>query len=412
METTEMKKRNFGLGPRNGRKGPLTALAALAALGALALGAAPATVDAQVAPELVSLGKKTGVGARAISLGEAFTAVADDYSALYYNAAGMTQLTRSEVAVNLSYNMFQNNVTFDNGSPNERTLESTRLNALNMILTDGGRWALGIGYYSPVSFDDPLYFQARGGQYTYNASGRMDHYRMAIGYMVSEEVRLGLAASAVGGQEELEIQDGTTVRYLEEYTGYNVEPSFLFHVSPQFSIGGSAVVMEQLELVDTYQKKGESPEESVYDIYHPFQAKLGIAFQSGLTQISADWHGDFWSSYTYRSAGEAFAKHDMNYPNKHTFNIGLEQHLDRRGPALRLGYTWENQDDQRPQPNQRDPYRVSAGVGFTPSKKVGLDFAYQYGGSHTVQNSVPDGPQDLVIDAEDHQVMAALKYRW
>ena len=412
METMELKKWNAIPGARNGRNRSSAALAALATIGALMLGAVPDNAEAQVAPELVSLGKKTGVGARAISLGEAFTAVADDYSALYYNAAGMTQLTRSEVAVNLSYNMFQNKVSFDNGTPNKRTLESTRLNALTLILTDGGRWALGIGYYSPVSFDDPLYFQARGGQYIYNASGRMDHYRMAIGYMVNEEVRLGLAASAVGGQEELEIQDGTTVRYLEEYTGYNLEPSFLIHISPQFSVGGSAVVMEQLELVDTYQQKGGSPKESVYDIYHPFQAKLGIAFQSGLTQISADWHGDFWSGYTYRSVGEAFAQHDMNYPNKHTFNIGLEQHLNKRGPALRLGYTWENQDDQRPQPNQSDPYRVSAGVGFMPSKRVGLDFAYQYGGGHTVQNSVPDGPQDLRIDAEDHQVMAALRYRW
>jgi hypothetical protein len=58
---------------------------------ALAMAAAISTARADVDGELVSLGKKTGVGARAISLGEAFTAVADDYSALYYNAAGMTR---------------------------------------------------------------------------------------------------------------------------------------------------------------------------------------------------------------------------------------------------------------------------------------------------------------------------------
>jgi opacity protein-like surface antigen len=139
---------------------------------------------------------------------------------------------------------------------------------------------------------------------------------------------------------------------------------------------------------------------------------LGIAFQSGLTQVSADWHGDFWSSYAYRSAGAALFNRDLNYPNKHTFNLGLEQHLDWHGPVLRLGYTWENRDDARPQPDQRNPYRLSAGIGFMPSKRVGLDFAYQYAGSRTVQNSLPGGPQDLRIDGEDHQVMAALRYRW
>lgn len=38
-----------------------------------------------------------GVGARAISLGGAFTAVADDGSALFWNPAGMTQTKTSQV---------------------------------------------------------------------------------------------------------------------------------------------------------------------------------------------------------------------------------------------------------------------------------------------------------------------------
>jgi long-subunit fatty acid transport protein len=339
--------------------------------------------------------------------------VADDYSALYYNAAGMTQLSRSEVAANLSYGYFQNEATLSGSSPSPSSLESTRLNALTLVLTDGGRWALGLGYYVPISFDDPLYYRAAGGsEYAYDAQGQMDHYRLGLAYMISEKVSLGLGISAVGGSEQLEIRDGGTARFLEEYTGYNVEPSFLIHLSDMFSVGGSAVVLEQLELEDTYQEQDGNPLESVYDIHHPFQAKLGLAFQSGLTQVSFDWHGDFWSSYSYRSAGEAFVRHDVNYPNKHTFNVGLEQHLDRHGPALRLGYTWENQDDERPQPNHRDPFRVSAGIGFMPSKKVGLDFAYQFGSGRTVQNSRPGGPEDLSIYFEDHQVMAALRLRW
>lgn len=379
----------------------------------LAFAAALSTAEADIAGELVSLGKKTGVGARALSMGEAFTAVADDYSALYYNAAGMTQLSRSELGVNLSYGMFGNSATLDDGLATRRTLESTKLNALSMVMTDGGRWALGLGYYTPISFDDPLYYRGAGGkEYAYDASGQMDHYRIGLAYMVSDKMSLGLAASAVGGREQLQIQDGNTVRYLEEYTGFNLEPSFLVHLSEMFSVGGSAVMLERLELEDTYQEKGSDRIESSYDIRHPFQAKLGMAFQSGLTQVSFDWHGDYWSSYSYRSAADAFVSHDVHYPNKHTFNIGLEQYLDKRGPALRLGYTWENQDDERPQPNQRDPYRISAGLGFSPSRKVGLDFGYQYGGSRTVQNSTAGGPDDLRIDSEDHQVMASLRLKW
>jgi hypothetical protein len=268
---------------------------------ALAMAAAISTARADVDGELVSLGKKTGVGARAISLGEAFTAVADDYSALYYNAAGMTQLSRSEVAANLSYGYFQNEATLSGSSPSPSSLESTRLNALTLVLTDGGRWALGLGYYVPISFDDPLYYRAAGGsEYAYDAQGQMDHYRLGLAYMISEKVSLGLGISAVGGSEQLEIRDGGTARFLEEYTGYNVEPSFLIHLSDMFSVGGSAVVLEQLELEDTYQEQDGNPLESVYDIHHPFQAKLGLAFQSGMAISGA-------ATATARRARPSFA---------------------------------------------------------------------------------------------------------
>src|SRR6185369_3686288 len=120
---------------------------------------------------------------------------------------------------------------------------------------------------------------ADGSEYLYDAEGQMDHYRLGLAYMASEQVSLGLAATAVSGREQVEIQDGGTARYLEEYTGYNLEPSFLIHLSDMFSVGGSAVVMEQLQLEDTYQERGGSALESQYDIHHPFQTKLGMAFQ-------------------------------------------------------------------------------------------------------------------------------------
>jgi long-subunit fatty acid transport protein len=44
-----------------------------------------------------------GVGARAMGMGNAYTGVASDFSAIYFNPAGLAQLTRGEFSMGMSY---------------------------------------------------------------------------------------------------------------------------------------------------------------------------------------------------------------------------------------------------------------------------------------------------------------------
>ncbi len=362
--------------------------------------------------ELVALGTKTGVGARALSLGEAFTAVADDYSALHYNAAGMTQLRKSEFALNLGYGFMENRTTVMGGQGQSRSAETTRLNALTLVLNDGHRWAFGLGYHAPVSFDDPLGYVAHGREYAYLAAGHLDQYRIGIAYKASQVMSLGLAVSAMGGTEQLQIEDGDVQRYLEEYRGFNLEPSLLLHLSEQVRLGASAVVVERLSLIDTWQREGGAPVETRYDIRHPFQTRLGMAFQSGLTQISFDWHGDFWSSNSYTLVGAAFDQGVFEYPNLHTFAIGLEQRLANFGPVLRGGAQWQVSDATAPEPQSGNPWRANVGLGFCPSKGLLLDIAYQMRGSNAWQSTLGDTQKDLNIDGQAHQVMGSMRYQF
>ena len=53
-----------------------------------------------------------GLGARAIGMGESFTAVADDSSALYYNPAGLAQIQQPEIS--LAHNLYLSDGFYDN----------------------------------------------------------------------------------------------------------------------------------------------------------------------------------------------------------------------------------------------------------------------------------------------------------
>ena len=59
---------------------------------------------AEDATELLDL--QYGFGAKGVSMGTAFTGVADDYSAIYWNPAGLAQIRKMEFYAGISHLKF------------------------------------------------------------------------------------------------------------------------------------------------------------------------------------------------------------------------------------------------------------------------------------------------------------------
>jgi len=116
--------------------------------------------------EIFFLGQELGVGSRAMGMGGAYVGVADDYSAVYWNPAGLGQIRRMELNVGFSHNKFVNNATFDPqadqlvaGPENTIKTEDTfsRLNSLGIIMplpTYQGSLVLAVGYNKVRDFDN------------------------------------------------------------------------------------------------------------------------------------------------------------------------------------------------------------------------------------------------------------------
>lgn len=142
-----------------------------------------------------------GVFPRAQSMGNAFTAVADDSSAIFYNPAGLTQIKGTELAVGFSAMSIEmdytNSVTGTASSSRERVFP------LNLFLsTDSveSLW-LGFGIYSLCKKIDFTPNLAVG-----NLTHRSDLLRVDFAPTVALEVgpRLSAGIGLVGSRIEVE----------------------------------------------------------------------------------------------------------------------------------------------------------------------------------------------------------------
>ncbi len=95
-----------------------------------------------------------GVGARALSMGGAYTGVASDYSALFWNPAGLAQLEHGEFSFGLSHLNFKDQSSYFNLSKSQSN-NSTALNSLGLVFpvpVTRGSLVFAFGYNRESNF--------------------------------------------------------------------------------------------------------------------------------------------------------------------------------------------------------------------------------------------------------------------
>ena len=103
----------------------------------------------------VSIGSFFGVGARAMGMGSAFMAIADDYSALHWNPAGLAQIHRIEIYSSLSHERFRNKVSYAGRNMTD-SQSKTHFSSFGLsypVPTERGSLVVGLGYHRTNSFD-------------------------------------------------------------------------------------------------------------------------------------------------------------------------------------------------------------------------------------------------------------------
>ncbi len=290
-----------------------------------------------------------GVGAKGSAM-QAFTAVADDASAIFYNPAGLTQLEESEIknGVNLVFPKLQ--YTNSNNNINSKSTRSAVGGNLFYSKPINKKLHFGIGLYSPF---------ARLSKYQQNAAvasplGSTEQSAFflrldlvpTLAYAISDSLSIGVSGVISKGKAESNI-----VGLKESADGYGAtaQVGLLWKVAPSLKLGVNYRGPESIKMSGSGQSTagvypGVPPVNGNYkiDVHYPGVLSLGVAWQvNHQLLLSGQFDNEMWSyqKQAQRVYSNTTITNAINAHNSNNYRAGASYSLNKTN-SLYAGYSY------------------------------------------------------------------------
>jgi len=419
--------------------------------------------------EVFQRGVELGIGSRALGMGGAYIGIADDYSASFWNPAGLTQIRRLEGFGTLTYTQRKNDASFEELNSLDE-LTSTKVNSIGLaypVPTYQGSLVFSLGYHRIKPFDSSLRF---GWQNTTPGDsvrqdwseieeGGLNNWVLAGAVEVAPSFSIGAALNIWNGTDDylfsFEERDTPFDLYTfnkfridnsltSTFSGYNLKLGGMYRPISNFRLGftiGTPVTYTVKDewrdsekttyddnTVDEFSDRGSIE----YKIRSPFSFGAGAALNVANLLLAASVENSDWSQIRYISEPpfEGSSKNEANeelarkYRNTTRYHLGAELTLPLIDLQVRGGYFY----DPTPLgedyfvggriPKEANREFFTAGVGVFLDKQVRLDVGVISG----QWNDYKDPLTDFVDDTDDdlpisekitfNKVFAALAFRF
>ena len=335
-------------------------------------------------------------GARALGMGGAFIGVADDATAAFTNPAGLTILTRPELAAEYKYTQYKttgNTAVIAGGVPSGVFLESTTTNDVSGVSflsfaypTERATFTLFRHELVNLKTKVPRQISTWSGDSTYNA--KVDTYGIAAGFKIVKGFSLGLNVgfSALdsytilpGSPDYYKITDskvhGSAGLFWNPFGEFNV--GAVYRYGPEFKYpyappAGGNVYEDNLKIPDAYG--------------------LGLSYRffNALT-LAADVnyirYSQMMKDYRLADTTAGLQASDYKMDDAIEVSAGLEYAFSLASVpvAVRGGYRYSPFHERYYDgpletyrnwlPKGKDEHSFSAGIGAVLGKNFQLDFA-------------------------------------
>jgi len=343
-------------------------------------------VTGAMAQEERAIGNFAGVGVRAMGMGGAFAGVADDFTAIYWNPAGLAQMSNREVRVSFLRNGRKTKSTF-NGTPGFSDLSNTRFGSMGFVYpypVYQGSLVLAAGFTRIKDYDWSLNLkgtdQGLAGDHNFQHEGELALAGVAAAVDVSPAISLGATLGLVSGEDQAVNEFNWTDpqdefferRFLARDTFADEYERSLYAVlgvmirssrkDPRYRLGatittGAAQKVRYVfrgassesgySLVEfddgTVEKFADDVFRDAYELSLPFEFGLAASAEpmSGLT-LAGSLHFAEWSQSEYKVTDDAEFRANTSFADQYRdvmrYHIGVEYQVPVVALDLRAGY--------------------------------------------------------------------------
>jgi len=282
----------------------------------------------------------SGVAPRAQAM-QAFTAVADDASAIYYNPAGLAQLTNRHLEGGAALILPRQNYTNlqEQSSSSRKTAVSPNL----FYSQAANRFVWGVGLYAPIG---------RGTDYTTNtATLDLTHNSKLIrldlvpslGFWLTDDIMLGLGV--VGSYTRFATNLFGIAEKSSAYS-YGAQVGVLMQLPHAMRVGAVYRTGQIATLSGSGATQGVSAKYKA-NFNYPNILNLGWSWKAtNQLTLAADIDAQFWSTlnniqrnYQSPGLGNAPTNSQVEAKNSYNYRVGMNYRYHEKHEA-RLGYTY------------------------------------------------------------------------
>lgn len=355
-------------------------------------------------------------GARGMAMAGAYTALALDGSALFYNPAGLSQLNGTQIM--LGTTLISPSASFRGVAPaiDEISMESALFTPINFYVTHklNSQWAFGFGVNNQYGLGSTWDENWVGKYLAIETEVQTFYFTGGASYSFSDKFSVGATLSYVYGHVAIlkknaldPFSEDAKIDLSGDGTSFAYSLGLLYKPTDMISIGLDFRSESKLEFSGIADVSAPSALLSLIPagditapVTLPYNATIGLALvPSKELTVSADFQYIGWSSYdkmeiTFTETGYVSTS-PRNYTDAWIARLGAEYALSKEFD-LRGGLLYDNNpvEDEYVEPSLPDSDRLglNIGLGYKITSSLSIDLAYMFlrFSERTIENSHVD----------------------